>query len=83
MVEERPGRCIEPRGHEDEHYCGKCGYCEEGSKGNIWTRLLREPPAIDEKPFHRNEAGSNTYKTISLRRSVPVPLLENRSGTRE
>ena len=38
-VEERPGCCIEPPGHEDEHYCGKCGYCEEGSNGNIWTAL--------------------------------------------
>ncbi len=39
LDEERPGRCINPRGHQDEHYCGKCGYCEEGSNGNIWAAL--------------------------------------------
>ena len=28
MIEARPGCCIEPRGHENEHYCGKCGYSD-------------------------------------------------------
>ena len=45
-VEERPGCCIEPPGHEDEHYCGKCGYCEEDSNGNIWKGTLREPQSV-------------------------------------
>ena len=25
MIEARPGCCIYPRGHRDNHYCGKCG----------------------------------------------------------
>ena len=53
-VEERPGCCIEPRGHEDEHYCGKCGYCEEGSKGNIWKGAMFDTSSdhadIGQKP---------------------------------
>ena len=82
LVEQRPGRCINPRGHQDEHYCGKCGNCEEGSNGNIWKGTLREPQSVrafDQSPFYRNEAGSKTYKTISLRGSVRVPLLEGHS----
>ena len=28
MIEARPGCCIYPRGHQDNHYCGKCGCCD-------------------------------------------------------
>ena len=39
MIEARPGCCIEPRGHENEHYCGKCG-CSDTS--DFWQGAMSD-----------------------------------------
>ena len=38
---------------------------------------------VDQMPLHRNEPGSKTFKTISIRSAIQVPLLENHAATRE
>ena len=61
--EERPGCCINPRGHRDNHYCGKCGNTDKRSNRSIWKGTPREPQfvtAFDQAPFYGNEAGSKT-----------------------
>ena len=86
LDEERPGRCINAQGHRDNHYCGKCGNADKRSNGNIWKGTLLEQQfvtAFDQAPFYRNDACSKTYKIKYRRGSVRVPLIENRSCTRE
>ena len=86
LDEKRPGCCIYPRGHRDNHYCGKCGNTDKRSNGNIWKGALREQQSVtafDQAPFYRNDAGSKTYKIKYRRGSVRVSLIENRSCTRE
>ncbi len=38
---------------------------------------------IDQSPFHKNEAGSQEFGTLSLQDAPTVPLLEDHAATRE
>ena len=44
MIEARPGCCIEPRGHENEHYCGKCGYSDTS---DFWQGAMSDTSSSD------------------------------------
>ena len=38
---------------------------------------------VDQMPIHKNDPGSKQYKTITIRGSMNVPLIENHAATRE
>ena len=38
---------------------------------------------VDQSPMHRNEAGSKCFKTITMKNSCKIPLIENHAHTRQ
>ena len=51
----------------------------------VWMKFGYDPDLrnVDQTPLHKNESGSKTYKTITVKGAYSVPLLENHAATRE
>ena len=75
------------------------GKCRDGHSNNAWIfwivihqlkmliilKFGYDPDMrnIDQSPFHKNEAGSQACKTLAIKGTPIVPLIENHCATRE
>ena len=64
-----------------------CIYWINTHKWRFWVKLEfgYDPDFrnLDQTPIHKNESGSKLYRTITVKNSFKVPLLEGHAATRE